>query len=241
MNSVTLGPLVFESVRFAAMLRIAVLFLLATLADRLALTRLQAAGPVAPTVSAAVWPAFLGWVLVARLAWLALHWTEHAALSLALTCGVASAAGGLALLLLTDVRSLTMPDQVLSDLSDMPLPLIHREGTLVVNLWASWCPTCRRELPMMIEQANSPGAPHFVFANQGEAPAQVKDFLARAGLGPNHVALDPGYGLMAARDAAGLPATLFFDASGGLVAVNVGEISRADLSRRMMALTEETE
>ncbi len=160
---------------------------------------------------------------------------------LVLTCGAASAAGGLALLLLTDVRSLTLPDLVLSDLSDLPVSLIHPEGALVVNLWASWCPPCRRELPMMVERASSAGAPRFVFANQGETPAQVKSFLTRAGLGPDHIALDPGYGLMGALDAAGLPVTLFFDADGQLVASHVGEISRADLSRRMKELTGESE
>lgn len=53
--------------------------------------------------------------------------------------------------------------------------------------------------------------------------------------------MDPRYRLMGAFDAVGLPLTLFFDAEGQMVAAQTGEISRAELLRRMAELSGETD
>ncbi|PYB69443.1 peroxiredoxin [Pseudomonas sp. LB-090624] len=105
----------------------------------------------------------------------------------------------------------------------------YRGKPLVINIWATWCPPCRREMPVL-QQAQS-DYPHvtFLFVNQGETPENVSTFLATTGLSLTHVLFD-GTGLLAQRvGSMALPTTLFYDANGRLVGSHLGELSRASL------------
>src|SRR5262249_48298960 len=60
----------------------------------------------------------------------------------------------------------------------------------VVNLWATWCPPCRREMPMLQRaQAEHPEI-HFVFINQGESAPAVQRFVAALQAPLRNVLLD---------------------------------------------------
>ncbi len=107
------------------------------------------------------------------------------------------------------------------------------DGPVVINLWATWCPPCRREMPMMLDVAAQSEGAAFVFANQGEDVAQIGRFLASEGLAADHIVLDRQMTLMNALGAKGLPATLIFDRHGALVQSHTGEISRAVLERAL--------
>ncbi|HEY9040172.1 MAG TPA: TlpA disulfide reductase family protein [Roseovarius sp.] len=107
------------------------------------------------------------------------------------------------------------------------------DGPVVLNLWATWCPPCRREMPMMLDVAAQGDAATFVFANQGEGAAQIGRFLAAEGLAADHIVLDRQRDLMTTLGAKGLPATLIFDHDGALVQSHTGEISRAALERAL--------
>jgi len=113
-----------------------------------------------------------------------------------------------------------------------------RGKPLVVNLWASWCPPCRREMPVLREaQLRYPGVT-FVFANQGESAAAVRAYLAAEHIDLDNVLLDQQLGLPAAIGSQGLPATLFFDAQGKLTERRLGELSAASLAQRLAAITD---
>ena len=113
-----------------------------------------------------------------------------------------------------------------------------RGKPLVVNLWASWCPPCRREMPVLREaQLRHPDVT-FVFANQGESAAAVRAYLAAEHIDLDNVLLDQGLGLPAAIGSQGLPATLFFDAQGRLAERRLGELSAASLAQRLGAITD---
>lgn len=105
-----------------------------------------------------------------------------------------------------------------------------RGKPMVLNLWATWCPPCRREMPMMVDLAADTSDVDFVFANQGEGPDQVLAFLLGENLPFDGMVLDPRQRLMAQLRAIGLPSTLVFDAGGELVAAQTGEVSRAALT-----------
>jgi len=108
------------------------------------------------------------------------------------------------------------------------IALADRQGRpLVLNLWATWCAPCRRELPMMAEVAAARADLDVVFVNQREPEARVGLFLATEGFRLGLVALDPD-GLLGRRHAAfGLPTTVFIDGDGQVRAVHVGEMTRA--------------
>lgn len=146
------------------------------------------------------------------------------------------AVGGMALFALQR-SSIVLPDIALTDMQGDPAPLsAHAGRPLVVNLWASWCGPCRREMPTLVRaQAEHPRI-GFVFANQGEELADVAAYLRAEALAPGNILLDPESELMRLTGARALPTTLFFDADGRLRGAHMGELSRATLEARLREL-----
>lgn len=101
---------------------------------------------------------------------------------------------------------------------------------IVLNLWATWCPPCRRELPVLEQaQARYPGLA-FVLVNQGEDRDTIRTYLDDVGLELDHVLLDPNSRTMLETNTRALPTTLFFNAEGRLVDTHMGELTRASLA-----------
>lgn len=107
---------------------------------------------------------------------------------------------------------------------------------VVINLWATWCPPCRRELPMMADIASSEAAATFLFVNQGETSSQIQSYLDQASVVLKNVVLDPQGQFLDHYQVPGLPTTLFVDADGVLSSITVGEISKENLVAGIEAL-----
>lgn len=107
---------------------------------------------------------------------------------------------------------------------------------MVINLWATWCPPCRRELPMMAEVAAGLQGVDMQFVNQGEAAETIRRHLSRDGLVIAPL-LDPEMRMMQHFEVLGLPVTLFVDATGRVAASHMGEISRAGLLAGIAAIS----
>ena len=111
-----------------------------------------------------------------------------------------------------------------------------RGHPIVLNLWATWCPPCRREMPMLTRAAATERRAEILLVNQGETPAQITAFLRAQGLDPAHVASDPS-GLLSEMTGAGaLPTTLFIASDGTVRQVHTGEITRVQLDIAIRAL-----
>jgi thiol-disulfide isomerase/thioredoxin len=123
-----------------------------------------------------------------------------------------------------------LPELTLENLDGDPIALPSLKGeTVVLNLWASWCPPCLREMPLLAEIDARDGV-RVVVVNQGENLLQVARYLDAHELDFEHALLDTQQQMMALTAAPGLPTTLLFDASGRLVDQHVGELSRAQLN-----------
>ncbi|BES69456.1 TlpA disulfide reductase family protein [Marinobacter nanhaiticus D15-8W] len=110
---------------------------------------------------------------------------------------------------------------------------------MVVNLWASWCPPCIREMPVLdAAQERLPNV-SFVFVNQGEQPETIRRFLADQALELDHILTDPGGALGRITGSQALPTTLFFNAAGQQVDAHLGELSRATLARSLEQITDD--
>jgi thiol-disulfide isomerase/thioredoxin len=106
----------------------------------------------------------------------------------------------------------------------------------VVNLWATWCPPCRAEMPMLAAAQQREKDVAFVFADQGESASAVHAYLTDQGLPLRNVLLDAKSALLREVGSAGLPTTLFYDAQGRLVAAHVGPLNAAALETRLREL-----
>jgi len=102
---------------------------------------------------------------------------------------------------------------------------------VVVNLWASWCDPCTRELPHFQRQAVQRGARvAFVGVNVGDERGEAMKLAARFPM-PYPSVEDPRQSVIGRYKARGLPTTAFYDAAGKLEIVHQGEfLTEAKLS-----------
>jgi thiol-disulfide isomerase/thioredoxin len=129
----------------------------------------------------------------------------------------------------------TLPTESLTTLAGSPTDLAEQAGGLpmVVNLWATWCPPCRREMPVLAAAQKRETGVRFVFVNQGEDRATAQRYLNDSQLDLANVLLDPGSHLGRAVGSGSLPTTLFYDASGDLVDTHLGAVSAASLASKL--------
>jgi thiol-disulfide isomerase/thioredoxin len=134
-------------------------------------------------------------------------------------------------------QAVPLPQLSLASLDGRAVPLTGFNGKpTVVNLWATWCPPCRREMPVLQQAQGANPDVNFVFVNQGEKPDAIQGFIDRQGLTLRNVLVDERLQTGAALDHRALPTTLFFDARGQLVSTRIGELSLATLAQRLNEL-----
>ena len=126
-------------------------------------------------------------------------------------------------------------DASLSTLAGRPVSLgeLAAGRPMVVNLWATWCPPCRREMPLLAAAQRREQGVVFVFADQGEGVAEIQAYLEAEQLAPGNVVRDPRRALGQHAGTSALPVTLFFAADGRLTHSRIGEISDAALSTQL--------
>lgn len=186
-----------------------------------------------------------GWLpaagIAAALFYAGVVLTRRAALRRPMTVALAVGAGvwlaGSLALWTTAPDDVRMPQLVLPSMEGRTVALSSFEGRpTVVNLWATWCPPCQREMPMLRAAQQARPDVNFVFLNQGESAQQVAAYLGKSGLALRNVLLDGRGEAGAALGHRALPTTLFFDSGGRLVDTRVGELSEATLAERLASL-----
>ncbi|AOZ15002.1 MULTISPECIES: TlpA disulfide reductase family protein [Pseudomonas] len=127
-----------------------------------------------------------------------------------------------------------LPDMVLRNANGESVQLgSYKGGPLVINLWATWCPPCRREMPVLQNAQHQHENVTFLFVNQGESMQSVSTFLETQGLNLSNVLFDSGGQLGQKVGSMALPTTLFYNADGRLLASHLGELSEASLARAL--------
>ena len=110
---------------------------------------------------------------------------------------------------------------------------------VIVNLWATWCPHCVREMPVLAEAQRQHPELAVVFVDQGEEVLRVRRFLEARGLAQlQNVLMDPQREAGRHFGVRALPTTLFFGRDGQLQEIRIGAVSKATLQARVERLLE---
>ena len=115
----------------------------------------------------------------------------------------------------------------------------YQGGPLVINLWATWCPPCRREMPVLQNAQKQHQDVTFLFVNQGESMQSVSTFLETQGLSLSNILFDSSGQLAQKVGSMALPTTLFYSADGRLLRSHLGELSDASLAQAMQGFTKD--
>jgi cytochrome c biogenesis protein CcmG/thiol:disulfide interchange protein DsbE len=133
------------------------------------------------------------------------------------------------------------PDFVLKDLTGHLVRLSDLRGQVVlINLWATWCPPCRAEIPDLAAVYQAYHAEGFVIlgVDDQESKETVSEFLAKSPL-PYPVLLDPDSRVARAYGVSYLPMSFLIDRRGMLRAALPGQNSRAKLENAITPLLAE--
>jgi len=105
----------------------------------------------------------------------------------------------------------------------------------VVNLWATWCPPCREELPVLQQVADGAGdRVRVIGVISKDGRPQAESFADEIGIGfPG--ASDGDGAVMGEPGLNVLPFTCFMDADGGLVHTQVGDVGSAEELRGVVS------
>lgn len=135
-----------------------------------------------------------------------------------------------------------VPPISLLNINGVREPLAQTDGRpTVLNLWATWCPPCQAEMPILADaQANRQDI-NIVFVNQGQTHDVVLNYLNSHDLPVKHALLDPGLAVSREASVSGYPTTLFYDAKGNLLAEHMGPFSRATFADSISRLYPEAE
>lgn len=133
------------------------------------------------------------------------------------------------------------PDFALPDLDGDEVDIARFDGDiLIVNFWATWCPPCVEEIPMLVDLQEDLGAEGVqVFGVAVEPPEPVREFAADFGIQYPLVAdRRQGFDVAAAYgNPHGLmPYTVFVDRSGTIRGVHQGLLSREQAEQHLAAM-----
>ena len=114
-----------------------------------------------------------------------------------------------------------------------------RGAPVVVNLWATWCAPCVKEMPafdeVAAEQAALQGGVQIIGVNVGDSADAATAFAADLGVAyPQYT--DPDGELSTALHVTGYPATAFVDADGKLLDVHQGALTADELRAALARL-----
>ena len=125
------------------------------------------------------------------------------------------------------------PDFTARDLHGKTVRLSQYRGSVVLlNFWATWCPACQREMPLLNAWYAANAAAHLVVlgVDKQESISDVRSFVRAKGL-RYPLTIDENGGAVSAYALPGMPASFVIDRSGRVRGYRVGELDHAWLQK----------
>lgn len=109
----------------------------------------------------------------------------------------------------------------------------YRGTPLVVNMWATTCGPCVREMPALQEASVAlDGRVTFIGVDTGEQIEVARPFAEDLGI-TFDLASDPDSSIIAGIGSAAMPTTVFVDATGRIVDIHLGQLELDELTERI--------
>lgn len=139
------------------------------------------------------------------------------------------------------------PEVRLVNLGGQPVTLSKLRGKAVVlNFWATWCPPCRREMPLLdsVQREFKDEGLVVVGVDLNEAPQKVAAYIRQAGVSypiwldapADQTGFDRTTALYTRFGGVGLPTTLFIAPDGTVRSRQIGELNRGILLNNLRAI-----
>jgi cytochrome oxidase Cu insertion factor (SCO1/SenC/PrrC family) len=111
-----------------------------------------------------------------------------------------------------------------------------RGQPLVINFWASYCPPCKAEMPVLDKAVGSQSGARLILVDEGDSGQSTRAFLDglgihRAALLDSDLSVGHSYGIFM------LPMTIFVRADGTIDRRQVGQVDQAVLETELSNLT----
>jgi peroxiredoxin len=129
------------------------------------------------------------------------------------------------------------PSFTLTDTDGKKVALADLAGQpLVINFWASFCPPCRAEMPLLQRRASGASGVRLVLIDEGDSSQAARDFLNSVGI-QQAALLDSNLSVGRAYGVVPLPTTLFVRADGTIAGRQIGELDDRVLAAWLSTLT----
>lgn len=135
----------------------------------------------------------------------------------------------------TEIHQLQVKTWLDDEITLLDILEAQNVNVTLINVWATWCPPCREELPLLLKQSQE-GAYNLVTINLGDHPDQVAKYLFAAGLESL-----PTYFLSVrvggALQLQGLPTTIVLNQKRELVRIHYGALNLSKLETLLIEVT----
>jgi cytochrome oxidase Cu insertion factor (SCO1/SenC/PrrC family) len=130
----------------------------------------------------------------------------------------------------------TAPSFTLTATDGTRLSLADLKGhSLVINFWATYCPPCRAEMPMLQQRVGASSSVLLVLIDEGDSRQQALDFLASVGMHQTAL-LDSDLRVGHAYGAIAFPTTVFVRADGSIALRHIGQLDERVLDAQLSNL-----
>ncbi|HET7338736.1 MAG TPA: SCO family protein [Candidatus Dormibacteraeota bacterium] len=112
----------------------------------------------------------------------------------------------------------------------------YKGEPLVINFWASYCPPCKAEMPLLDQSVGPQSGARLVLVNEGDSSSSTRAFLESVGIHrtallDSDLTVGHSYGIFM------LPMTIFVRADGTIDRRQVGQVDPTVLSAELSNLT----